>query len=68
MLSNDKKVELIGDIQGERILNHELALNASRLLGTWKQIGLDPAQDRERVVKRSSTYAACQAAMGGRAS
>jgi hypothetical protein len=62
MLSNDKKVELIGVIQAERILNHELALNASRLLDAWKQIGLDPAQDRQRVVKRSTTYAACQAA------
>jgi hypothetical protein len=62
MLSNDKKVELIGVIEGERILNHELALNASRMLDEWKRIGLDPAQDRERVVKRSTTYAACQAA------
>jgi hypothetical protein len=62
MLSNDKKVELIGVIEGERILNHELALQASRMLDFWKRIGLDPAQGRARVVKRSTTYAACQAA------
>jgi hypothetical protein len=62
MLSNDKKVELIGVVEGERILNHELALDGSRLLAAWKQIGLDPAQGRARVVKVSTTYAACQAA------
>jgi hypothetical protein len=62
MLSNDKKVELIGDIEGERILNHELALNASRMFGSWTRIGLDPTQGRARVVKVSTTYAACQAA------
>jgi len=62
MLSNDKKVELIGVIEGERILNHELALNASRLLGGWKLIGLDPEQGRARVARNSTTFAACRAA------
>jgi hypothetical protein len=62
MLSNDKKVELIGIIEGERTLNHGLALDASRMLGAWTYIGLDPQQGRARVVKRSTTYAACRAA------
>jgi hypothetical protein len=62
ILSNDKKVELMGIIEGERSLNHGLALNASRMLDAWKRIGPDPAQGRARVVKVSTTYAACQAA------
>jgi hypothetical protein len=62
MLSNDKKADLIGIIEGERTLNRELALDSSRLLSAWKQIGLDPAQARARVVKSSSTFAACRAA------
>ena len=61
-LSNDKKDDLIGIIESERVLNHELALNASRIFGLWKQIGLDPARARARVIKVSTTYAACQAA------
>ena len=61
VLSNDKKADLIGIIEGERTLNRELALDSSRLLAEWKQIGLDPAEARTRVVKSSSTYAACQA-------
>lgn len=62
MLSNDKKVDLIGIIEGERILNHNLALDASRLLGGWKYIGLDPEHGRARVTTNSTTYAACRAA------
>jgi hypothetical protein len=62
MLSNDKKVELIGIIESERIVNHSLALDASRILGGWKSIGLDPEQARARVVRRSSTFAACRSA------
>ena len=68
MLSNDKKVELIGIIEGERTLNHGLALQASRMLGGWTSIDLDPQQGRARVLKRSTTYAACQAAPPGLAS
>ena len=62
MLSNDKKVELIGVIEAERILNHELASNASRILGGWRLIGLDPEQGRARVARNSTTFAACRAA------
>ncbi len=61
ILSNDKKVELIDIIEGERIRNRGLALEASRMLDEWKRIGLDPAKARARVVKVSTTYAACQA-------
>ena len=61
ILSNDRKVELIDVIEGERRRNREFALNASRMLDEWKMIGLDPAKGRARVVKVSTTYAACQA-------
>ena len=60
-LSNDRKIELIDVIEGERIRNRDFALNASRMLDEWRRIGLDPTKARARVVKVSTTYAACQA-------
>ena len=64
LLSNDKKVELLGVIEMVRVLNRGIALNSSRQLAAkaWQQVGLDPAEGRARVLRESTTYAACQAA------
>ena len=62
VLSNDKKVELIGTIEAERVLNHSLALDASWTLGGWNYIGLDREHVSARASRNSTTFATCRAA------
>jgi hypothetical protein len=60
-LTSDKKIDLLEAIESERSINRIMGQVAGGDAYAWNSIGLDPVQAQVRVMKNSTTYAACQA-------